>query len=191
LISPIDWGFLIIPFQVNIIIDPGGCKLAVFDYEIFDLLDEVRKQYKSNMSNTFVRSALLSLDLPYDLRSSIESLTDKLDHYKHQGYRFEELYNGIYGLAVFIYKARVDIIPGLKNSSFLANASSSEKVLAGMAADNLKANLNILSDKVNELYLKVVRLDVQSHKVKDPVFKRLPEMEKLGQLLTSTVPGLF
>jgi len=165
--------------------------LAVFDYEIFDLLDEVRKQYKSNMSNTFVRSALLSLDLPYDLRSSIESLTDKLDHYKHQGYRFEELYNGIYGLAVFIYKARVDIIPGLKNSSFLANASSSEKVLAGMAADNLKANLNILSDKVNELYLKVVRLDVQSHKVKDPVFKRLPEMEKLGQLLTSTVPGLF
>jgi len=164
--------------------------VPVFDYDVFDTLDEVRKHYRSNMSNTFIRSALLSMDMPYDQRNSIENVTEKLEMYKNQGYRFEELYNGIYSLAVFIYKARLDVIPGIKVSSLLKDASPSEKVLAGMAADNLKANLNILADRVNELYLKVVRLDVKSHKVKSPVYTRMEELDKLGQLLTSSVPGL-
>lgn len=164
--------------------------MPVFDYDIFDMLDEVRKNYRSNMSNTFIRSALLAMDLPYDQRNSIETITEKLEMYKNQGYKFEELYNGIYSLAVFIYKARLQVVPGLKSSNLLKDASPSERVLAGMAADNLKANLNILSDRVNELYLKVVRLDVKSHKVKSPVYTRMEELDKLGQLLTSSVPGL-
>jgi hypothetical protein len=164
--------------------------VPVFDYDIFDMLDEVRKHYKSNMSNTFIRSALLSLDMPYDQRSAIENLTDKLDMYKNQGYKFEELYLGVYSMAVFIYKARQEVIPGLKRSSFLRDASSSEKILAEMAADNLKANLNILADRLNELYLKVVRLDIKSHSLKSPVYTRMEALDKVGQLLTSTVPGL-
>jgi hypothetical protein len=164
--------------------------VPVFDYDIFDMLDEVRKHYRSNMSNTFIRSALLSMDMPYDQRNYIENITEKLEMYKNQGYKFEELYNGIYSISVFIYKARIEVIPGLKGSNLLKDASASEKVLAGMAADNLKANLNILSDRVNELYLKVVRLDVKSHKVKSPVYTRMEELDKLGQLLTSSVPGL-
>lgn len=165
--------------------------MPVFDYDIFDMLDEVRKHYRSNMSNTFIRSALLSMDMPYDQRNSIENITEKLEMYKNQGYKFEELYNGIYSISVFIYKARIEVIPGLKGSSLLKDASSSEKVLADMAADNLKANLNILADRVNELYLKVVRLDVKSHKVKSPVYTRMEELDKLGQLLTSSAPGVI
>ncbi|MDC7241923.1 MAG: hypothetical protein PQJ50_16330 [Spirochaetales bacterium] len=164
--------------------------MPVFDYEIFDMLDEVRKHYRSNMSNTFIRTALLSMDMPYDQRNSIEIITDKLEIYKSQGYKFEELYNGIYSLAVFIYKARLEIVPNLKGSSLLRDVSPSEKVLADMAANNLKANLSILADRLNELYLKVVRLDVKSHSVKTPVYTRMEELDKLGQLLTSTVPGL-
>ena len=165
--------------------------MPVFDYNIFEKLDELKKQYESNMSNSFIRSALISLDLPYEIRSGIEGITDKLDFNKQQGYRFEELYNGIYGMALFIYRARVDVVPSLKNSRSLGSVSDSEKILASMAAENLKANLNILADRLNELYLSVVRVDVDSHKVKSPVYKRMPQMEKLGQLLTSTVPGLF
>lgn len=164
--------------------------MPVFDYEIFDMLDEVRKHYKNNMSNTFVRSALLSMDMPYDKRNAIEDITDKLDIFKNQGYRFDELYSGIYSMAVFIYKARVEVLPGLKNSSLLRDVSASDKILADMAANNLRSNLNILADRLNELYLKVVRLDVKSHKVKSPVYTRMEELDKLGQILTSTVPGL-
>ena len=164
--------------------------MAVFDYDIFDMLDEVRTHYGSNMSNAFVRPALLSMDMPYDQRNSIENITEKLEMYKGQGYTFEELYKGIHAMAVFIYKARLEVVPSLKGSKLLADASSSEKVLAGMAADNLKANLNILADRINELYLKVVRLDVKSHKVKSPVYTRMAELDRLGQLLTSSVPGL-
>ncbi len=165
-------------------------KLPVFNYEIFDKLDDLKKQYQSNMSNSYIRSALISLDLPYEIRSGIEGITDKLDFYKNQGYRFEELYNGIYGMALFIYKARMNVVPRLKSSPSLNNVSPSERVLAGMAADNLKANLNILADRLNDLYLSVVRLDVESHKVKPPVYRRIPELEKIGSLLTSTNPGL-
>ena len=113
--------------------------MPVFDYEIYHQLDELKKLYGSNMSNSFIRSALISLDLPYEIRNGIEGITDKLDFYKHQGYRFEELYNGIYGMALFIYRARVEVVPSLKNSRALANVSDSEKILASMAADNLKA----------------------------------------------------
>ncbi|OQY35651.1 MAG: hypothetical protein B6241_00220 [Spirochaetaceae bacterium 4572_59] len=165
--------------------------MPIFDYEVFDKLDELKKQYESNMSNSFIRSALISLDLPYEIRSGIEGITDKLDYYKQQGYRFEEIYNGIYGMALFIYRARMEIVPYLKNSPSLSAVSASEKILASMAADNLKANLNILADRLNELYLCVVRIDVDSHKVKQPVYKRIPQLDKLGQFLTSTNPGLF
>ena len=165
--------------------------MPVFNYEIFDKLDELKKQYDSNMSNSFIRSALISLDLPYEIRSGIEGITDKLDFYKTQGYKFEELYNGIYGMAQFIYKARVQVVPRLKNNPGFSDISASERVLAGMAADNLKANLNILADRLNDLYLSVVRLDVESHKVKPPVYRRMPELEKIGTLLTSSNPGLI
>ena len=143
------------------------------------------------MSNSFIRSALISLDLPYEIRSGIEGITDKLDFNKQQGYRFEELYNGIYGMALFIYRARVDVVPSLKNSRSLGSVSDSEKILASMAAENLRANLNILADRLNDLYLSVVRVDIDSHKVKSPVYKRMPQLDKLGQLLTSTAPGMF
>ena len=164
--------------------------MPVFDYDIFEKLDDLKKQYESNMSNSFIRAALISLDLPYEIRSGIEGITDKLDYYKNQGYRFEELYNGIYGMSLFIYKARIQVVPGLKKSPSLSDVSPSERVLASMAADNLNANLNILADRLNDLYLKVVRLDVESHKVKCPVYTRMPELEKIGTLLTSSNPGL-
>ena len=165
--------------------------MPVFDYTIFDKLDDLKQHYESNMSNAFIRSALISMDLPYEIRNGIENITDKLDYYKHQGYRFEELYNGIYGMALFIYRARVEVVPSLKKNPSLHNVTESEKILASMAADNLKANLNILADHLNDLYLSVVRVDIDSHKVKMPVYKRMPELDKLGQLLTSSAPGLF
>jgi len=165
--------------------------LPVFDYAIFDKLDELKKQYESNMSNGFIRSALLSLDLSYEVRGGIEGLTDRLDYFKHQGYRFEELYNGVYGMAVFIYRARVEVVPHLKNSPAFSRVSDSEKILASMAANNLNANLDLLSDRVNDLYLSVVKVDIDSHKVKSPVYERMPELGNLGKLLTSSEPGLL
>ncbi len=164
--------------------------MPVFDYEIFDMLAAVRDHYGSNMNNSYVRSALLSLDLPYKQRDSIENITNKIEMYRGQGYKFEELYSGIYGMALFIYKARLEVLPRLKGKGYLQGATPSEKVLASMAADNLASNLNILADKLNELYLKVVKLDVKSHKVKSPVYTRMEELDKLGQLLTSSAPGL-
>ncbi len=164
--------------------------MPVFDYEIFDMLTDIKEHYGSNMNNSYIRSALLSLDLPYKQRDSIENITNKIEIYRGQGYKFEELYSGIYGMALFTYKVRLDILPKLKGRGPLQGSSPSERVLAVMAVDNLAANLNILADKLNELYLKVVKLDVKSHKVKSPVYTRMEELDKLGQLLTSTTPGL-
>lgn len=164
--------------------------MPVSDYAVLDKLEELKQLYDQNMSNTFIRSALISLDLPYEIRGGIEGITDKLEHYKHQGYRFEELYNGIYGMALFIYRARVEVLPDIKNSPTIRHVTESERILANMAAENLKANLSILADKLNELYLMVVKIDIDSHKVKSPVYTRKMELEKLGELLTSTNPGL-
>lgn len=94
-------------------------------------------------------------------------------------------------MAILIYKVRIEVLPSLKRSPSLDRIPDSEKVLASMAANNLHANLSILADRLDDLYLNVVKVDVESHKVKSPVYKRMPELEKLGQLLTSSTPGLL
>ncbi len=164
--------------------------MPVSDYEIFNMLALIKKHYENNMGNSYVRSAILSVELPYETSDAIEKITHKLEMYKSQGYKFRELYSGIYGMALFIYKVKTELLPRLKSKGYLAGASPSEQVQAKMAASNLASNLNILADKLEELYLMVVKLDVKSHKVKPPVYTRMEELEKLGKLLTSTAPGL-
>ena len=57
------------------------------------------------------------------------------------------------------------------------------RVLRDMAAQNFGVNLEILSDLINELYLKTTNIDRASHEKKRPVYERIPELKDLGRLL--------
>ncbi len=161
--------------------------------EIMRKIEEIASHYQNNINNRYIRKALMTMNIPQSEWDLIEGLTAKSDYYKTQGYRFHELYDQILAVARFINAAKRELLPNLrvilssgtqtvlsrdKNSPF-----NQDKVLKDMAIKNFSANLQILADMINELYITTVKLDKELHKTKPPVFKRIPELEKLGQLL--------
>lgn len=152
--------------------------------QTISVIERLAEHFESSINNSYVRNALISMDLPPNTRLAMQPLTDKVDTYKLHGYRFDEIYFGIMALATYIYKVRKEVYPYLKNS-LTGKASGDEKILQLLAVDNLRTNMSVLADDVSDLYMRTVQLDKDSHKVKPPVYERMTELQSLGQLLTS------
>lgn len=158
--------------------------MPVNDMQTISVIERLAQHFESSINNSYVRAALVSMDLPPNTRLAMQPLTDKVDTYKLHGYRFDEIYSGILALATYIYKVRKEVYPYLKHS-LSGKASGDEKILQLLAVDNLRTNMSVLADDVSDLYMRTVQLDKDSHRVKPPVYERIPELQSLGQLLTS------
>lgn len=154
--------------------------------EIFALIEAIGEHFRGNIANRFTRRALSSMILDPGSWNQIEDLTEKVENYRYQGYHLDELYAQILAVARFIYQARRQIGPNLK---YLAQASGAERmtesdrVFRDMAVNNFAPNLQILADKVNELFVKVVALDKASAGAKTPVINQIPELKEIGRYL--------
>jgi hypothetical protein len=120
----------------------------------------------------------------------MDILLSRSESYKITGYLLEELYRGILGLAMWSYKARTEFLPRMKYQLSGDSMPQTDRIREQMAMENLKSNLSILADEINNLYVKTVAADKLSHVRKPPVFQRMKELENLGQLLTSDTKGL-
>jgi len=167
--------------------------LSFKNADIISLIDQISDHYQKNINNRYIRKALITMDLKQSSWDLIEGLTAKPDYYKSQGYQFHELYEQILAMAQFIYNARRDILPNIRSllsggmdtilSRKRGNSQDQNKILQDMAINNFSANLKILADLINELYIKTVKIDQQMHEGKTPVYKKIPELKRLGQLL--------
>lgn len=166
--------------------------MAIRDQELFKLIEKIQDHYHNNINNRFVRKALLYLMIPRETRTALENLTQKTDEYKIRGYQYDELYQQILAAATFIYHVKREIQPKLKGMlagggetvfSRSAGASPQEQILREMAISNFPANLGVLADLINELYLKTVALDKEEHAGRHPAYEKIPELKELGRLL--------
>jgi len=154
------------------------------DSDIFKIVERIGDHYQNNISNRFIRKALVLIDLPQSEWDRLDSLTTKSEYYKNNGFQFEELYEMVIAAAHFIFQARTKMLPNLK--SIIAQGSSdTDKVLREMAAQNFPLNLGILSDQINELYMKTTGLDRDAHEKTRPVYERIPELKDLGRFLVN------
>jgi hypothetical protein len=170
--------------------------MSIRDEELFKIIEKLQNHYHNNLTNRFIRKALLLMKVPTGTWDTLGRLTDKTDYYKIQGYQFKELYDQIYAAATFVYHARTDVLPRLKSlvgedSSTVFSRQKSDKpdagkdkVLLEMAITNFPANLGVFSDLVNELYVRAVKLDRAEHPKQKPVYEHMPELKELGRLLT-------
>jgi len=158
--------------------------LPVKDMQTIAIVERLAEHFESSINNSYVRTALISMDLPPNTRLAMQPLTEKVGTFKLHGYRFDELYSGMMALATYIYKVRKEVYPYLKNS-LSGKSPGDEKILQLLAVDNLKTNMSVLADDISDLYMRVVQLDKESHSVKRPVYERMPELQTMGQLLTS------
>lgn len=160
------------------------------DEEILNLIDTIGQHYRTNLGNRYVRNAFSILPLDPKEWALIESVTEKAELYRFQGYHFDELYDRVLALARFVYHARRELQPQLR--ARLSTYSSglgplgNDRVLRDMAVNNFGSNLSILADLVNKLYSRAAEIDVEMAKGKMPVYKSMRGLDELGTYL---VPG--
>lgn len=165
--------------------------MQIKDEELLRIIERLGDHYRSNISNRIMRTALLKMDLNGATWDRIERLTDISDLQRAEGYSFHELYEQVLAMALFVNYAQHRLLPniramlsGNKSPQFGGSKTNpNDRVLREMAINNFKSNLGVLSDIVNELYLKTVELDKKLNGEKNPVYSRMPELKQLGQLL--------
>lgn len=151
--------------------------------EVYSLIEAIGQHFKTNISNRFTRGALSMLVLDNATWNQIEELTEKSDNYRYQGYHLDELYGLILAMAKFISAARKQAAQSLRYGGSVDKLSGQDRVLRDMVVNNFASNLNILSDSVNKLYMKVVEIDKDASAGRQPIFSKFPELGELGRYL--------
>ncbi|GEM_PF-2381823 len=165
--------------------------MSVQNYEINTQIDRITDHVDTVLNNAFIRKSLSRIVISHEYQSGMDILLSRSENYKVNGYLFDELYRGILGLAMWSYRARTEMLPEMKYHLSGVAIPEIDQIREQMALENLKSNLDILSDEINNLYVSTVALDKESHKKKSPVYTRMKELGKLGQLLTSDSRGLI
>jgi len=165
--------------------------MSVQDYEINTQIDRIADHVDTVLKNAFIRKSLSHITISHEYQSGMDILLSRSESYKVNGYLFDEIYRGILGLAMWSYRARTEMLPEMKYLLSGESIPEIDRIREQMALDNLKSNLDILADEINNLYVKTVSLDKASHKKKPPVYKRMDELANLGQFLTSDSKGLI
>jgi hypothetical protein len=154
--------------------------MQVHDASISRLIERIGEHYRSNISNRFIRPALLQL--PFDNQSwdLMEDLTEKPPA---QTIHLDELYREIVAAAHFVAVVRRELVPGLRNRIGRGDPASSDKVLREMAVNNFSSNLQVFADLVNELFVKLVAADKAGAKKHAPLYTQMQELSNVGRLL--------
>ncbi len=157
--------------------------MQVKDSEVIRLIEHLGDHYRTNISNRYIRPALLHLPLDNQAWDMIESLTEKVEQYRYQGFHLDELYRQIAASARFTALARRELAPTLRARLGGGKALESDKVLRDMAINNFSSNLTLFADMLNELYVKLVELDKEDAAGRIPLYMQMPELRDVGHQL--------
>ena len=160
--------------------------LLVRDAQIVRLIERIGEHYRTNISNRFIRPALLQLPLEKQSWDLIEILTEKIEQYRYQGFHLDELYRQIIAAARFVSFTRRELVPTLRNRLTGGSSSGPDRVLKDMAVNNFGSNLQVFADLVNELYVNLVELDKIDAKGRRPLYMSIPELQDIGRLLVGS-----
>jgi len=154
----------------------------VRDAQVIRLIERIGEHYRTNISNRFIRPALLQLPLEKQAWDLIEVLTEKIEQYRYQGFHLDELYRQIIACARFVSITRREMVPTLRNR-LTGGGSGPDRVLRDMAVNNFGSNLQLFADLVNELYVSLVELDKLEAKGRRPLYMSIPELKDIGRML--------
>lgn len=158
--------------------------MNVRDSDVARLIERLGDHYKKNISNRYVRPALLHLNLDNQAWDLIETLTEKSEQFRYQGFHLDELYRQIAAAARFVSLARRELIPTLRaRLGSVSSNSESDRVLRDMAINNFASNLQLFADMLNELYVKLVAIDRLESAGRSPLYVQMPELVDVGRQL--------
>ena len=158
----------------------------VRDAQVIRLIERIGEHYRANISNRFIRPALLQLPMDKQNWDLIEILTEKLEQYRYQGFHLDELYRQIAAAGRFVSLTRRELVPSLRNRLSGGSGSGPDRVLKDMAVNNFGSNLQVFADFLNELYINLVEIDKTAAKGRRPVYMSIPELQDIGRLLVGS-----
>lgn len=154
----------------------------VSDAQVMRLIERLGGHYRTNISNRFIRPALLQLSLDKIVWQNIESLTEKSDQFYYQGLHLDEMYRLVASTAKFVAATRREVLPGLRHR-LEGGVSGPDKVLRDMVVSTFPANLNIFAGLLCELYNRLKEIDVANAKGRKPLFQQTPEFFGIDDLI--------
>jgi len=156
--------------------------VQIRDAQIVRLIEQIGAHYRTNISNRFVRPALLQLPIDKSTWDQIDILTEKLEQFRYQGFHLDELYRQISAAARFVAVARREFVPSLRNR-LGSSQGGVDRVLREMAVNNFGSNLQLFADLLNELFVKLVEMDKLDSKGRRPLYMQIPELGDIGRQL--------
>jgi hypothetical protein len=166
--------------------------MLVKDNDINNIIVKINDHFKNNITNRFLRKALLLMEVPQSIWDKLDNLQEKSIYGKVDGFQLQELYEIIIAAATFLHHAKIDIQPRLRNIVSSGSYSGKggkepegDKILRDMAISNFNSNLGIFADMINELYMKAIAIDKEANKNKNKtcMYEKIPELKQVGQYL--------
>ena len=146
------------------------------------MVERIGEHYRANISNRFIRPALLHIPMEKQAWDLVESFT-KVEQYQDQGFHLQELYQQIIASAQFVAVVRRDVAPVIRNR--VPASSAQDKVFRDMAVNNFNSNIQLFAGMISELYVHLVELDKNNNaKGRSPLYISIPGLEGIDQLLT-------
>ena len=155
----------------------------VKDELIMRMIEQIGDHFRSNISNRFIRPALMQLSLEKNTWDQVETLTEKFEQFRYQGFHLDELYRQIAATAKFIYAVRREVAPTLRYRLSDKLQTGADKILRDMAINNFSYNLQLLADLLYDLFVKLAEIDVKMARGRKPLYKQIPELADLGSKL--------
>jgi len=158
--------------------------MLVKDSAIMESIVRISDHYNNNIATRFIRPMLAGILSDNELSNRISDMTGRSDSYTLQGYHLDELYQQILALARFVYLVRTEILPNIRSLAAPSLSSASmDRVFREMAINNFGANLQMLSDYVNELYLQTINYDKVHSPNGKPIYRDVPGLQEIGRYL--------
>lgn len=158
--------------------------MVVQDPAIPELILKIADHYNSNVATRFIRPLLAGILADNELSRRISDMTEHSEAYTAQGIHMDELYLQIQALARFVYLVRIDILPNIRGlSSASSGGNDLNKVFRDMAMNNFGANVQVLADYVNELYVKLIAYDKLKNGKTRPIYRDIPGLSEIGRYL--------
>ena len=156
---------------------------TIHDPAIPEIILKIADHYNNNIATRFMRPLLVGILADHELSRQLSEITDHSESYTAQGIHLDELYAQIQALARFVYLVRTEILPNIRVLSGSTSMKDTNKVYRDMAVNNFGANVTILADYVNELYLKTVAYDRAHSGGEKPVYRGIPGLSEIGRYL--------
>lgn len=158
--------------------------MLINDGTITNQILKVADQYNNNISTRFLRPYFTAILAEGDLAREISDLTEQTDSVVSQGVHIDELYGQILAMARFIYLVRTSVLPNIRNMAG-SSGNDANKIYRDMAVNNFGANISVLADLVNELYMMVVEFDKRMSPKGRTVASEMAGLSEIGRYLVT------